>query len=956
MKFILNKDKFEISEKEDLTSGSISYYEIPVETDEEWKGLDIEAVIIEANAEKGVGKAVINNKVFIDRTISGNYLIGFRGYKIKNNEKTYQISTKLKQIKFKRGAGEVELQNDEDLPSLSEWEIYISEIRDMITQAQTSATTATTQAGIATAKANEASISATNAQTSAENAEESVERAEQIIDNYEDNIENKITAFNSNAENKSALFNNNAIEKTNSFNSNVTEKTSEFNSNAQEKLNTYNENTASKIANYNNNAIEKLQDYNDNAEEKVTEFNNHLKSQYYTKEEIEKVIDKKEVEGTEIHIEDAKEFNMIELEIEGKSEQKSRSGKNKFDLSKVYVSNQTALNETGITLKNAWGTTVMSNTELLKDFKTNTAYKVTAKAKVISKPTTLAPAQSVNPVLLSMYKNSSTPAVHIANMNTVEWTVGNTYNIEQTFTTPENLEGYQILGYTFYGNNDGSTTYAENGEIEITDLMIREATITDDTFELYGASPSPEFPSPIENVEGWNKFDKNSVTNGYYLNESGNLVASANYCVSDFIEVEEGEKYFIPKRNTSRTKYYLSDKTAYSNTWDVSDYAQVITIPVGVKYIRFSILISGNDAVDLNTFQFIKGSEEKPYAPYNSLILNDVGKNIIPFPYYDKRTAINGVEVEVKNDGSIILNGTATATGYFHLIYNDNIELQAGDYYLSGLTSGSISTYYLQSFINGKSGLAQTTTPQKYIILEGDILDRISLFFLKNTVFNNLVIKPQFEYGQSTDYEPYKYQVAYFPLAEGQKLMQGSYISDTGIHHKRKQIELEGTENWIALNKTYYMPVSDKRSNKELGKNSLLSNQFKQTEYMVDTIVISKGFITETYYITGNKNVFFNYDDGVGGVDNWKAYLAEQYANGTPVILEYELAEPVTEPFTAEQQTAWNNVKAMKLFEGVNNITVNATIKPNIRFKYAQDLKKRIEKIEQAIVAIGGVE
>ena len=132
MKFILNGDKLEINEKTSLNSGSIKYYEIPIESDKEWDGLNIEAVIIKENAEKGIGIAVINNKVFIDRALNGNYLIGFRGYQIENNEKTYQISTKLQKVIFKKGAGEVELENDEDLPSISEWEIYIAEIQNMI--------------------------------------------------------------------------------------------------------------------------------------------------------------------------------------------------------------------------------------------------------------------------------------------------------------------------------------------------------------------------------------------------------------------------------------------------------------------------------------------------------------------------------------------------------------------------------------------------------------------------------------------------------------------------------------------------------------------------------------------------------------------------------------------------------------------------------------------------------
>lgn len=39
-------------------------------------------------------------------------------------------------------------------------------------------------------------------------------------------------------------------------------------------------------------------------------------------------------------------------------------------------------------------------------------------------------------------------------------------------------------------------------------------------------------------------------------------------------------------------------------------------------------------------------------------------------------------------------------------------------------------------------------------------------------------------------------------------------------------------------------------------------------------------------------------------VEDWKAYLAQQYANGTPVIVVYPLAEATTEQVTAQQLTA----------------------------------------------------
>ena len=139
-------------------------------------------------------------------------------------------------------------------------------------------------------------------------------------------------------------------------------------------------------------------------------------------------------------------------------------------------------------------------------------------------------------------------------------------------------------------------------------------------------APNPDYPYPVNvvtgdnevKVEGKNLFNKNAVTTSKWLNINGELENASNYVVSDYIQLEEGQTYYIPKRSSSRTKYYKADKSVYSNVWDVSDIAQAITIPTGVKYIRMSFLIAGAVAIDLDTVQFEKSSTATTYEPYQS--------------------------------------------------------------------------------------------------------------------------------------------------------------------------------------------------------------------------------------------------------------------------------------------------------------------------------------------------
>lgn len=132
MKFQTKKDELVIIEnRESLNSGSVNYYEIDCEFDESWNGLTKEAIMVEKNTGSGVSIAVINNRVLIDRKLFGIYSIGLVGYTIENEEKVYQISTNLQTLYFNKGAGEIETTNSEDVPTPTEWEIYISQIEEM---------------------------------------------------------------------------------------------------------------------------------------------------------------------------------------------------------------------------------------------------------------------------------------------------------------------------------------------------------------------------------------------------------------------------------------------------------------------------------------------------------------------------------------------------------------------------------------------------------------------------------------------------------------------------------------------------------------------------------------------------------------------------------------------------------------------------------------------------------
>lgn len=131
MKFVLNSDRLFLRGSKNINSGSINYYEIPVEYDSVWNDLSIKAIMRKKNEKFGEEVAVINNKFYIDKEKSGEYLVGFIGYTIENEIKTIQISTNLISINIETGAGEIAISDTHEIPTTSEWEIYIAQMQEI---------------------------------------------------------------------------------------------------------------------------------------------------------------------------------------------------------------------------------------------------------------------------------------------------------------------------------------------------------------------------------------------------------------------------------------------------------------------------------------------------------------------------------------------------------------------------------------------------------------------------------------------------------------------------------------------------------------------------------------------------------------------------------------------------------------------------------------------------------
>lgn len=502
--------------------------------------------------------------------------------------------------------------------------------------------------------------------------------------------------------------------------------------------------------------------------------------------------------------------------------------------------------------------------------------------------------------------------------------------------------GTQIKAETYTGTTDEQCySYIQvraNSELDnlIVYPMILKGSYTEETaepFEPYGAMPSPEFPSEIKSVSGKNLFNPNDVIKGYISDFDGTVNGtSENSYSTNYIEVEADTNYFIETKSESGKWGAWYDKDF--NFVEGIKGEGIKKTPINAKYFRFTLSRNGSNEDYANNFMLAKSDIPIFYVPYNHIGFKSIGKNLIPFPYYDRTTTKVGVDFTVNEDGSILVNGTATADGGFYLVHpegSNDILLEKGKYILSGVTTGSSSTYYLQAYKNGSSQTPNITTPSIITAETGDEITRIALFFKAGTVFDNLIIKPMFEKGEvATEYELYKESITTIPLLHDMRSLPNG-VRDEMQSDKKYDIQRVGeyaftgneTVGYYGVEGTTYAFIvvingaklvseytTSVLSNKLVGTSS---NDLYRKRNMPDyNLVAQKTDASQVVVMVNN----------IQTIEGIKAYFAEQYENRTPVKVQYELAEPIVTEITDEATI--QAPESIRTFKSVTNIEADA--------------------------------
>lgn len=196
-------------------------------------------------------------------------------------------------------------------------------------------------------------------------------------------------------------------------------------------------------------------------------------------------------------------------------------------------------------------------------------------------------------------------------------------------------------------------------------------------------------------------------------------------------------------------KLYSSNETNKTTTQ---------TISTGDSLTTF--FASKSEPIEIlgDTTQIGTPTPDNPEYIYNvrgRQTIDVVGKNLLP----NNSTYINtsGITFTRNADGSVLVNGTATANSFCRI--GENFDLPVGDYILSGgyINSGSYIAVQIKHSDNTYSFPATTSNgTRSFSIVEGDHIDYIQIRISNGTQVDNYTFYPMVEKGNTaTGFEPY---------------------------------------------------------------------------------------------------------------------------------------------------------------------------------------------------------
>ena len=342
--------------------------------------------------------------------------------------------------------------------------------------------------------------------------------------------------------------------------------------------------------------------------------------------------------------------------------------------------------------------------------------------------------------------------------------------------------------------------------------------------------------------------------------------------------------------------------------------------------------INVKDSSDLNAKIDVFGISEQdgeptPEAPVDiENVTGNIDITVCNKNWFKILSEINKTYITVNNNNTLTINGTIAQNESFAF---SRIRLKKGTYTFSlGDYSKITNCYYNIRDLDTAEVIKNFNYADTTVEIDKDRNIELSFIVIAGT-YNNVLIKPQVEVeNKATSWVEHKEQLITFPLSEGQKMYDGDYLASDGIHHVRDVYIFKAVTSLSIYN-----------NNNKYGTNVGAVNSINTSNILSDRIVGSDSAKENTGYITGSGYTVVIYGNQSDTVESFN----EKFA-GTKI--EYPLAKEKIEPYTSEQQEAYNKLQNVLSYYNETNVF---TDKAQLVFKYIADTKTYVDNQYNAL-------
>ena len=347
--------------------------------------------------------------------------------------------------------------------------------------------------------------------------------------------------------------------------------------------------------------------------------------------------------------------------------------------------------------------------------------------------------------------------------------------------------------------------------------------------------------------------------------------------------------------------------------------------------------INGNHSQDTSDISTSNPKEIKTVK--DNVEVRICNKNFIKLT---ARGISNGVTPTIDDD-TIILNGTATSN-YANITSWTDCNIKSGEYTFSVDKAQSFKINIRCVFrdnTNVDVSLAAGATSVKVNFTK--TVSRLYIYVLDvlNKTFENLSFRVQLEKGLvATSIIRHEEQTVTMPIQ--QEMLEGDYIEDAE-HHEWGKVILTGNDfNYLVQQNKKGLNYFIFRHPLVKIKGRIISNMLKNNVDMWNTTQsIDCASVASVQNII---NIMLS-DTTITTVAQFKTKLQELYDAGTPLILYYELAEPLNLELTEEQKVAMSKINNMSTYKNITNITIDDDL-ASADVMYKKDLATMINNLQ----------